>query len=272
MSVLVAAACDLVFDERGGRPLAIDIFVPQNVVAPPLIIFVHGGGWISGDKTMYADEVGYWLEQGYACVLASYRLAPLSTFPAQIEDLQDLVMYLRENHEKYGYDPKRFVAFGNSAGGHLAAMLGSCDTYFGTQHLTAAYKVEAVVSICGLLDLREPRTNHNAIGWSFLEQFLGTLDDEPKNIQASPLAQVSPGDAAMLIIHGELDDIVPVSQAHAMATALKSAGLDHELVILPGEFHSFSFEGWSTIRQRALAFIQRIVGKPEPKESERSMR
>ncbi len=243
----------------GGQPLLFDLFVPEHVVEPPLVIFLHGGGWISGDKSMYHDEVAVWVRAGLACACVSYRLAPLHIFPAPIADLQDAVMFFRREQHALGLSNK-IAAMGNSAGGHLALMLALCDTYMGDGAVTESFKVNAATCICPITDVRNPRETHDPIAWSFLEQFLGTLNDEDRNNLASPITHVSPGDAPCLLIHGDVDDVVPVQQSISMAQALSQFGVEHELLVLENEYHSFSYNGWHTIRERSQAFMLKHLG------------
>lgn len=236
-----------------------DLFMPEHVVNPPLVLFLHGGGWISGDKSMYHDEVSPWVKAGYASACISYRLAPLHVFPEPIADIQDAVMYFRRERERLGLG-QRIAAMGNSAGGHLALMLATCDTYMGEDAVTDSFKVNAAVSICPITDVRNPRQTHDPIAWSFLEQFLGGLGDEERNALASPITHISTGDAPCLLIHGDQDDVVPVQQSITMDQELTRIGVEHELLVLNGEYHSFSYTGWHTIREHALAFCARHLG------------
>ncbi len=110
----------------------LDIYVPSNVKGTiPLIVFIHGGGWIGNDK--YAD-IGYMkktvaeiLHQGYALASIDYRFATQAIFPAQIQDCNRAVSFLYDNAEKYGFDKERFALMGFSAGGHLASLQGLSD-------------------------------------------------------------------------------------------------------------------------------------------------
>lgn len=246
---------DLAYAERSGLPLDLDLLVPAEAEQRPLVLFVHGGGWISGDKTMYAEEAEWLAEQGYASACVSYRLAPLATFPAPIADLQDAVQFLRKVARDHGAGNGKIISIGNSAGGHLSAMLGLCDTYYGTGE-PDKFKVDAVVSICGITDMRNVRECHLPISWSFLEQFLGTLDDDTLCAAASPITHVSQVDAPFLLIHGDQDDVVPVQQSVALAESLREAGVEVQLEIMRNEFHSFSFDGWMRIRELYLAFLK----------------
>ena len=114
---------DLVFAEIGGHELLLDVSVPNNVCGPPLIIWIHSGGWRGGSHK--ANRISWIVEYGYAMASISYRLTDRAVFPAQIHDCKGAVRWLRANAERFGYDATRTVAAGASAGAHLAMLLGT---------------------------------------------------------------------------------------------------------------------------------------------------
>ena len=116
-----------------GGELGFDFFRPEGEGPFPLVVFLHGGGWISGDRTMYRDEAIWLAPQGFACACINYRLAPLYPFPVPVADCQAFVRFARTNHETLAIDPNQITAMGNSAGGHLALMLGLCPGRFDSQ-------------------------------------------------------------------------------------------------------------------------------------------
>ncbi|MBX7133638.1 MAG: alpha/beta hydrolase [Fimbriimonadaceae bacterium] len=236
-----------VYAEPGGIPLTFDFFRPDNGV-PPLLVFLHGGGWISGDKSMYREEAAWFAERGFACACISYRLAPLHPYPSAVEDALAFVRYARAEAEELQIDANRIGAMGNSAGAHLAAMLGVLPD-----------RVQAVVDVCGITDLTNPRDVHLPIAMAFLEQFMGCSHDgnEAKWAEASPITHVNPASAPFLIIHGDMDDVVPLEQSRSFHSRLGQAGVSSELKIMPGEGHSFSWEAWVAIRELSLKFFER---------------
>ncbi|MCC7102078.1 MAG: alpha/beta hydrolase fold domain-containing protein [Fimbriimonadaceae bacterium] len=242
----------VVYAERKGIPLEADLF--RSASADPLIVFCHGGGWITGFRDDYHDEARWWREQGISCACVSYRLAPLNPFPAAVADLQDFVRYARaKGHE-------RIVAFGNSAGGHIAAMLALSDDYFGPDDDATGFKADAAIAICPITDMTNPRESQFPVGWPFVEQFVGSLDAEDALLKAaSPLFHASCGDGPVLLIHGEEDEIVPVDQSRRLFEALKGFGTPSELHVLPGETHAFSWPAWQRIRELARAWIHQSV-------------
>ncbi len=236
------------------RERVFDYLRPPSDTPLPLLMFLHGGGWISGDPSMYAEEVEWFSQQGFACASVAYRLAPLHNFPTPVSDVLAFVAYARKNAAELGIDPDRIVAMGNSAGGHLACMAGLCTTDPATNE--PCQPVAGVVAVCPITDVRDPATTHFPIAMSFLEQFLGCSSQEcpEKWDLASPVRHVTPTGARFLLIHGTEDEIVPNRQSHLLAETLAANGVPHEVVDLPGEYHGFSLPAWDTIRQRAAAF------------------
>jgi acetyl esterase/lipase len=239
--------------------LEFDFFRPNGSGPYPLVVFLHGGGWISGDKTMYRDEALWLVPQGYACACIDYRLAPLYPFPAPVADCQAFVRYVRENAESLAIDPNKITAMGNSAGGHLALMLALCpmrmDAFDGP-----AERVNAVVDVCGITDLTNPTDAHYQISMSFLEQFMdGPYEgNEDKWRSASPMNYLAHAQGKFLVIHGTDDDVVPVSQSHRLVQGLTGRGLDVKYVELEGEMHSFTMQGWQQIQQELVAFLPTV--------------
>lgn len=245
---------DQTYPVEGGA-LTYDLFRPHGEGPFPLVVFLHGGGWISGDKTMYRDEALWLVPQGYACACIDYRLAPLYPFPTPVGDCQSFVTFASENAATLAIDPNNMTAMGNSAGGHLALMLGLCPTNLVTGDPTPT--VHNVVSLCGISDLRDPGGAHYDIAMGFLEQFMdGPYEgSEERWAKASPAAYTGNAHGRFLLLHGTEDDVVPFDQGQKMADALTATGCETRFVPLPGEGHSFSFQSWETIRAEYTRFL-----------------
>lgn len=240
-----------------GAMLSFDFMRPDGEGPYPLVVFLHGGGWISGDKTMYRDEAIWLAGQGFACACIEYRLAPLYPFPVPVADCQDFIKFSREIAPVLAIDPENITAIGNSAGGHLALMLGMCQSRFGEAG-GSAERVNAVVDICGIADMGNPSDVHYPLAMQFLEQFMDGGYEGRENIwsAASPLNYVQEAQGRYLVIHGSEDEVVPVEQSRKLAQGLSSAGLPCRFVELDGEAHSFSFEAWDRIRNEYLRFLK----------------
>lgn len=245
---------NLVYAERAGSPLRFDLFLPDRADGVPLVIFIHGGGWISGEKESYHEEAAWLAPQGVACACIEYRLAPLFPFPAAVADVQDFVTFARQNAESWGASPSRIISIGNSAGGHLALMAGYCRSHLATGEPFQG--VDGVVNICGISDLRIPEDSHFGIANSFLEQFMDGphAGNEVRWEAASPMVHASPESPRTLSIHGDQDDVVPVDLSRNLHLALKDMGVDSQYVELPGEGHAFSLDAWLKIRDHFRDF------------------
>ena len=221
--------------------LLLDIFMP-DAENPPLIVYIHGGGWAEGSK--YECPAGGIAEYGFAVACINYRLSTEAKFPAQIRDVQAATVFLRENSGEYGYDPKRFGVFGHSAGGHLAALAGTSG-----ENMT---KFQAAADWSGpadLLSVEEVEVDLNASDIQYyvvdektaVAYLLGGQISEKKElaIEADPITYVTPDDPPFLIIHGEKDGTVNVSRSRALYQALKEAGVEVTYIEVPGGGHHF---------------------------------
>lgn len=240
----------------GRADLPFDFTRPESATPLPLVVYVHGGGWITGDLTMFAEEAVWAAGNGLAAACVSYRLAPLHTFPAAVADIQAFVRHARTDADRLGVDPGRIIVVGNSAGGYLAAMAGLCATDFGTGG--PAERADAVVSLSGISDIRDPEMTAEPIAMSFVEQFLGgPYAALPESYtQASPVTHVGPGAPSFLVVHGDDDEIVPVQQSRHLVERLREAGASVDYHELPGEGHAYTLPAWLGIREMVLEFVR----------------
>jgi len=236
---------DIVFAKIDGRELRLDLVRPTSGTRPlPLVLWVHGGGWLMGDRKDYHAGMRDMAQFGFAGASVQYRLAPAYTFPAQLDDIKHALAFLRTNAAKYDIDPKRIAVGGGSAGGHLALMLGLADQGEDKSHPP----VRAVVDMLGPTDFTTWKINRDAddlmrrsLGVDLdglLVDFLGTSDRQDRRmLEASPTTYVRAGNPAVLIIHGTADTWVPFQQAQVLYDALKRAGVKARLVPLEGASH-----------------------------------
>lgn len=233
---------DVTYCTVDGTALLMDLYFPTVQIdrsGYPIAVYVHGGGWMSGDKTenlvKYKDAL---LERGIAIAAINYRLAGTAKFPAMIEDVKCAIRSLRANSATYAIDPDRIAAFGGSAGGHLVNLLGTADATAGWdvgEYTDTSSSVRAVVDMYGPADLTvEFAGNPTLAGRIF------TATDYASMAFASPVHYVSPEDPAFLIIHGLDDTLVPFSQSQEFYNALVAAGVDVTLVPVAGAGHTFA--------------------------------
>lgn len=249
------------FDIPFGDRLPFDFFRPDTDEVVPLLVFIHGGGWISGDKTHFTQEAQQQTNDGYACACISYRLAPLHPFPAAILDVQEFIVAIRARAHEFMIDPTRIAAIGSSAGGHLATMVGLLDKMMDGSESSHSPQVNAVVDFCGLTDLTRPREQHFPIAHEFLEAFAGVpYTESPETWEkASPLTHVSATAAPFLIFHGDEDDVVPLDQSQRLHEALNICGVSTRLVIMPGEGHGFGAESYAKAWELTREFLRTSI-------------
>ncbi|MBN1421976.1 MAG: alpha/beta hydrolase [Planctomycetes bacterium] len=237
---------DVVYGKGGGRDLRLDLFRRKGPAAPaPAVVFIHGGGWRAGSRTQFHRQAAYLASKGYVCAAIEYRLVPEATFPAAIEDAKCAVRWLRANAARYGVDPERIAASGGSAGGHLAALIGTTDSSNKLEGTggspDASSRVQAVVAFNPVLDLEILAKGKALPPGNMLERFLGaTYADKPDLYRlASPMAHIDAKDPPFLILHGTEDKLVPYAQAVAFKEKLEKAGVAVELYSAEGAGHGF---------------------------------
>lgn len=229
------------------------IYVPQvsGSAKLPLILYVHGGGWTAG-RDQKPKWVSTFNKNGYAVALINYRLAQEGPYPAQIQDLYAGLKFIKKNIERLNVDPTRIGVWGASAGGHLAALMGTAanDPKVDPQSFGGSpdRSVKAVCDWCGPTDLVSLGTESNPrlkLDWTLPTSGLSLLlggTAQARLVEAraaSPLTYVNSGDPPFLIMHGTADDIVPFSQSQVFADALKKAGVDTTFVSLDRAGHAF---------------------------------
>ncbi|MCS6860969.1 MAG: alpha/beta hydrolase [Abditibacteriales bacterium] len=252
---------DVLYGEAGGEKLLLDVYRPKDAPGKrPAVILIHGGGWRAGNKSDAKGLAQDLAGRGFVGFAIAYRFAPKFTHPAQLDDCQLAVRWVRANAEKYQVDPERIGAAGASAGGHLAAMLGVRDTRDKNAPLSQfSSKVRCVVDVFGPMDLR-PHLNttyNNPFGLVLVQGFIGKKPDEAPELyaDASPITFVSKDAAPFLILHGAKDNLVPISQSEAMAEALKKAGVEVNFIRIEEAGHDATVvqKGW----QAAVEFLTR---------------
>jgi len=259
---------EIVFATVEGLPLKLDAYRPELPGPLPAIIFVHGGGWVGGDKRGMEPYARYFAERGYVGFAVNYRLAPGFKFPAQIEDVKCAVRWVRQHAAEYNVDPDRIGALGTSAGGHLVGLLGVTD---GSEGLEGACgdpaissRVQAVAPYFGPMDLVElfSGTEHGA--QMAMKLFGTTCEASPETCRrASPIAHVSPDDPPFMLVHGTLDPVVPFEQSVSMEHALQTAGVEVELVPIEGAGHGWPIDspfGEQALTQVAAFFERHLKG------------
>ncbi len=262
----VRAIRDLVYAERApGGPMRLDLYLPEagpkDGERLPVVIWVHGGGWRAGSKNQCPAVP--MVSRGFAVASVQYRFTNVAPMPAQIEDCKAAIRFLRARADEYGLDKDRFGAWGASAGGHLVALLGTAGDHaewdFGP-HADQSSRVQAVCNWFGPTDIE--RMTRTEGGQLALTPLIGDLPkSRPEKVKAaSPVTYVSADDPPFLIMHGDQDRLVPVEQSRVLHEALRAAGVNSELVVIPGAGHGPLGESSGV---KVMEFFERTL-KPAP--------
>jgi acetyl esterase/lipase len=220
----------------------------------PAAVYVHGGSWVSGDYDtggFIINSIGPALAaRGFVVVSLDYRLGPHGRWPDQIVDVKCAIRYLRANAGRFHIDPKEIGAWGQSAGGHLVALLGTAGPKAGWDvgaYRNESSRVQAVVDMAGPSDLLTMGDQGDAV--LVAESFISLLGAVPTSQlgadlrKASPTTYVAHGDPPFLILDSNNDEIVYPEQSNELAWYLDLAGVPHELVSVFDGGHAFDTVG-----------------------------
>ena len=218
----------------------LDVYSRTDTQAPqPTIIFIHGGGWTGGSKETQLFNLMPYLEMGWNAVNVEYRLARVSEAPAAVEDCLCALRWVIRNAKQYGFDTAKLVVSGGSAGGHLALTTGMIPASAGFDRQcpgTEQLKVAAIVDWYGITDVADLLDGENMRAYAV--QWLGSRPDRVEVARRlSPLTYVRAGIPPIISIQGDADPVVPYSHSVRLQEALQKAGIDHELVTIPGGKH-----------------------------------
>lgn len=251
---------DISYVANAGPDQALDLYLPESTATveaqpfTPLVVWIHGGGWRGGDKR--AVEVDYLLREGYAVASLNYRLSGDAIFPAQIQDVNAALGFLRDHAAEYHLDPGGLVVGGDSAGAHLATLAGLSanerpDSFMTDQDV----RVAAIINFFGPMDLTvaamlrdEPDDLVDLLG--------GTAREKPDLARAaSPVSWIDAADPPVLTIHGDADQIVPLSQSQVLDIALADASVEHTLIVPPDAPHGGPAFQSDEIHAAVIAFV-----------------
>jgi acetyl esterase/lipase len=250
------------YGEADGAPLLLDAYLPSPRAAPiPAVVVLHGGAWTKeyADRSIMTDHARALAQAGYAAFNVEYRLTTVAggknPWPAQLDDVQRAVRWVRANADAYRVDPERIGSFGHSAGGHLASMLGLRETRDATVDPKLAQyssRVGCVVELAGEPDLTVAYDND--IRERVVDLMGGTPDQVPWVYgDASPISWVDQHTVPFMVLTGAVDPN-HITQARRMVGALEAEGAEVIAGEFPGADH-FVWLDWKQSAPWALAFF-----------------
>jgi acetyl esterase/lipase len=251
----------------------LDLYLPTDpAVKKPykVIVWIHGGSWLGGDKNVDCLPARLYSNR-YAVASINYRFTNEVTFPGQIHDCKAAIRFLRGNAKKYHLDPEHIAVWGESAGGYLAAMLGTSGGVKALEGSSGWNKyssnVTAAVDWCGPTDLNTAQSQagpNNKIRFdnpgSAVYNLMGGRMDKESLASGSPVTYASKDDPPFLIMHGDQDDAIPPAQSQELYDRLKEQGVDATYHLLKGWGHGFAAPDHLKYVEE---FLDRTMSKPE---------
>jgi len=274
------------YTTQSGTDLKLDVYLPplppgvaaNARPAVPVVVQIHGGGWIAGTKEGSQLTVLPWMQMGFAAVNVEYRLAKVALAPAAVEDCRCALRWVYRNARRYGFDTSKIVVTGGSAGGHLALTTGMLPASAGLDRECAVggtpngwedpgeqgeMKVAAIVNWFGITDIPAMLSGPEERGYNV--QWFGSLPNRDEVARrVSPLTYVKAGLPPIITIHGDKDTLVPHAQAERLHAALQKAGVANKLVTIPGGGHG-GFSADETIHAftaiKQFLIDQKVIAK-----------
>jgi len=265
---------NIVYHTANNYEAKLDLYTSAESQKPssptPVVLVIHGGGWIAGSKEERVLEMMPYLQMGFAAVNVEYRLAKSSLAPAAVEDCRCALHWVFANAKKYNFDPSRVVLQGGSAGGHLVLTTGmltpkdgfdnQCwtddeDYWSKSPGTNSDPKVAAIVNWFGIADVLDELHGANAKGYAVV--WLGnqpSADEIAKRV--SPINYVNRNNPPIITIHGDKDTDVPVEQSRMMSAKLEKQGVEHQLNTIAGAEHGLADGDPQNVRQAYEAAIE----------------
>jgi acetyl esterase/lipase len=249
-----------------GKPLRLDLHLPASAPRSPLIVWIHGGAWRSGSKS--GMPLGSLVDEGYAIASVDYRLSTEARFPAQIHDIKAAIRFLRASGAEWKLPTEKIVIAGDSAGGHLAALVGLTNGHIQLEgtigtHQQASSAVQGIMSFYGganLTSILDQSTPHGlSVRVPALELLLG---GQPKDLPAlarlaSPVYHIDSNDPPLLLLHGDQDRQMPINQAHELCGAYEEANLPVRFKVVHGAGHG----GTAFYDAKRLSYVRTFLEK-----------
>jgi acetyl esterase/lipase len=243
---------DVTYATVNGTDLKLDLYLPENASDAPLIVTIHGGAFVIGDKrtSIFVEDRRMAQERGYAVATVNYRLGRESAYPDGIHDVKGAIRFLRAHASEYGLDKDNFFVIGKSAGGGLSALAGTSGNAPEIEgdvggNIDESSAVSAFIDLYGPTEFDKLHEQREAMKSGFKGDGkmvvgcdgLDTFDCQLRERKAGAMFYVDASDPPALILHGDADPIVPLNQSIDFHNALTAAGVNSTLIIVPGMGH-----------------------------------
>jgi len=220
----------------------------------PGVIVIHGGGWIQGDKESVLERFCVpFIQRGFVVASVEYRLAKVAPAPAAVKDVLSAAKWFHDHAAEYKVDADHILVAGDSAGGHLALMVGMTPA---SADLGPVTKISAIIDFYGIADVADLMEGADARPWA-----QAWIPEQPGRMELarrlSPINYVRKGLPPVLAIHGDADPVVPFAQSVHLTDALKSARSDAELMAVPGGQHGFTPDQMDTLWPRIFKWLKK---------------
>jgi acetyl esterase/lipase len=246
----------------GDRPLLLYIVRPDPVPRAPMpaIVYLHGGGWMTERSPFSPND--FFARHGYFTVNVDYRLTDEAIWPAQIQDAKAAVRWLRAHATEYNIDPDHIGVWGYSAGGQLAAMLGTAGDVKEFEgdagSADQSSRVQAVVNMAGVIDLTKQAWDLNQADTAGALLVGGPISQKLDVVKTTnPITYITKDDAPTLTVHGLRDTAVPLEQSAALHLALTKAGVPSDLLLFEDMTHQSFYGVPPEVRALLLDFFDR---------------
>lgn len=237
---------DIEFARVGEHALKLDLYLPRGKAKAPLIVWAHGGAWRSGSKA--SMPLGKLVEENYPVVSVDYRLSTEAKFPAQIHDIKAAIRFARANSSKWNVSAERILIAGDSAGAHLATLVGVSNGHAELEgsvgnDLRQSSDVQGIISFYGAANLTTILKQSTPHGLSVrvpaLELLLGALPTNALALArlASPVFHVDRDDPPLLLLHGDQDPQMPINQSHELHAAYQKVKAPVQFDVVYGAAH-----------------------------------
>ena len=259
---------DVVYGHKDGMALTFDVLKPRANPNGTAVMFIVSAGYVSSytSPQQSATRFKALLDKGFTVITVRHGSSPKYLVPEIVADVRRAVRFIRFNAKQWGIDPDRLGAFGGSAGGHLALVLGTAsdsgDPNAAEDFLKVSDRVAAVVAYFPPVDMRNLARGVGAkpTGGT-LDRFPALNFEKEKAPDYSPIVHVSPDDPPTLLIHGDKDDLVPISNSKIIHEAFQKSNVKSEFITIEGAGHGFRGEDATRASNLMVSWFEKTLLK-----------